>query len=184
MSTLIRRIRRWRRQTNWVTVAWGAAVKFVSGQLTTLIKQHPLLYSNQASLPSLPVPALDQTITRYLSSVKPILPEKEYEEIATLADSFKKTEGPKFNWYLTLKSWIAPNYVADWWENYVYLRGRSSILINSNYYIMDSKQPVPTDKPVARAAFVIFEMLSFKELVETEKVAAKQAQCTLTNSAG
>ena len=36
--------------------------------------------------------------------------------------------------YLYLKSWWATNYVTDWWELYVYLYGRSSIMINSNYY--------------------------------------------------
>ncbi len=36
--------------------------------------------------------------------------------------------------YLELKSWWSSNYVTDWWEAYVYLHGRSSIMINSNYY--------------------------------------------------
>ena len=36
--------------------------------------------------------------------------------------------------YLLLKSWWTSNYVTDWWEQYVYLYGRSSIMINSNYY--------------------------------------------------
>lgn len=26
--------------------------------------------------------------------------------------------------------------VTDWWEEYVYLRGRSPLIVNSNYYIM------------------------------------------------
>ena len=36
--------------------------------------------------------------------------------------------------YLVLKSWWSSNYVTDWWESFVYLHGRSSIMINSNYY--------------------------------------------------
>ncbi len=42
--------------------------------------------------------------------------------------------------YLLLKSWWASNYVTDWWEQYVYLYGRSSIMINSNYYAGVSKR--------------------------------------------
>ncbi len=42
--------------------------------------------------------------------------------------------GKKMQRYLVLKSWWASNYVTDWWETYVYLYGRSSIMINSNYY--------------------------------------------------
>lgn len=26
--------------------------------------------------------------------------------------------------------------VSDWWEEYVYLRGRGPIMVNSNYYAM------------------------------------------------
>jgi hypothetical protein len=39
---------------------------------------------------------------------------------------------------LVLKSWFSSNYVTDWWEKYVYLRARGALMINSNYYIMDS----------------------------------------------
>jgi len=28
--------------------------------------------------------------------------------------------------------------VSDWWEEYIYLRGRSPIMVNSNFYIMVS----------------------------------------------
>lgn len=42
--------------------------------------------------------------------------------------------GKRMQRYLVLKSWWASNYVTDWWEQYVYLSGRSSIMINSNYY--------------------------------------------------
>jgi len=28
--------------------------------------------------------------------------------------------------------------VSDWWEQYVYLRGRSPLMINSNYYCLVS----------------------------------------------
>ena len=28
--------------------------------------------------------------------------------------------------------------VSDWWEEYVYLRGRGPLMVNSNYYIMVS----------------------------------------------
>lgn len=26
--------------------------------------------------------------------------------------------------------------VSDWWEEYIYLRGRSPLMVNSNYYVM------------------------------------------------
>ena len=47
-----------------------------------------------------------------------------------LARKFLVEEGPKLQRYLVLKSWYATNYVTDWWEKYVYLIGRSPIVIN------------------------------------------------------
>lgn len=29
--------------------------------------------------------------------------------------------------------------VSDWWEEYIYLRGRGPIMVNSNYYAMVSQ---------------------------------------------
>lgn len=30
----------------------------------------------------------------------------------------------------------SPSQVSDWWEEYIYLRGRSPLMVNSNYYAM------------------------------------------------
>lgn len=49
------------------------------------------------------------------------------------------------------------------WEKYVYLRGRSSIAINSNYYVLDSGRWQPTYVQEARAGGVIYSMLMYKE---------------------
>ena len=48
--------------------------------------------------------------------------------------NFKETKGKKLQSYLWLKSCWSNNYVTDWWNQYVYLAGRSSLMINSNYY--------------------------------------------------
>jgi hypothetical protein len=33
-------------------------------------------------------------------------------------------------------SCVYRNQVSDWWEEYIYLRGRGPIMVNSNYYAM------------------------------------------------
>lgn len=33
--------------------------------------------------------------------------------------------------------------VSDWWEEYIYLRGRGPLMVNSNYYAMVSWSPFP-----------------------------------------
>ena len=56
----------------------------------------------------------------------------------------------------------ASNYVSDWWERFVYLRVRDPILVNSNYYGLDSYIWMPTDKQIARAANLATNFIRFK----------------------
>lgn len=90
--------------------------------------------------------------------------DEKYKRMEGLAKDFEKNLGPKLQWYLKLKAFWASNYVSchyltlttfemtwnsclnfaiallwqvsDWWEEYVYLRGRGPIMVNSNYYAM------------------------------------------------
>uniref|UniRef100_A0A8D0SDE5 carnitine O-palmitoyltransferase n=1 Tax=Sus scrofa TaxID=9823 RepID=A0A8D0SDE5_PIG len=113
------------------TKIWMMMVRVFSGRKT-------MLYSFQTSLPRLPVPAVQDTVSRYLESVKPLMKEAEFKRMTALAQDFAVSLGPRLQWYLKLKSWWATNYVSDWWEEYIYLRGRGPLMVNSNYYAMVS----------------------------------------------
>ena len=62
--------------------AWFMAVKVLSGT-------KPSLYNFQGCLPSLPVPNLRSTTTKWLASVKPMLDDKEYKEMEDKVASFR-----------------------------------------------------------------------------------------------
>ena len=91
---------------------------------------------------------------RHLESIKPLTNEEEYQEFVQLSQNFETTLGNKLQRWLQLKWWTADNYVSDWWEEYVYLRGRSPLMINSNYYCIDSMKTI-THVQAARAANVV-----------------------------
>uniref|UniRef100_A0A8C4QX66 Carnitine palmitoyltransferase 1Cb n=1 Tax=Eptatretus burgeri TaxID=7764 RepID=A0A8C4QX66_EPTBU len=95
-----------------------------------------MLYSYQAFLPRLPVPAVKDTMNRYLESVKPLMDDEKFAKTKVLAKEFEQNLAPRLQRYLVLKSWWASNYVSDWWEEYIYLRGRTPIMVNSNFYGM------------------------------------------------
>lgn len=151
------------RQQTWATLIWYAGVRVLTGR-------NPVTYSFQTSLPRLPVPSLKQTVEKYIRSVEPIYSEEKMIEIRQLGKDFLVKEGPKLQRYAHLKSWLSDNYISDWWEKYVYLRGRDSIMINSNYYVVDMLQSEKNTStvPTSRAANIIYRMLKFKYLVETE----------------
>jgi len=135
-----------------------------------LTSRRPLTYTFQSSLPALPVPDLNDTVDKYLESARLLQSGAELEATEKAAEVFRRNEGPKLQWYLRLKSWLSPNYVADWWEKYVYLRGRSSIAINSNYYVLDGGRWHPTKVQEARAAVLIYAMMRYKEQLAAEQI--------------
>lgn len=87
-----------------------------------------------------------------------------------LAAEFENGIGKKLQWYLILKSWWSSNYVSDWWEEYVYLRGRSPLMINSNFYGIDAILLNHSNKQAARAASCIYSCLVFRRLVERQEL--------------
>uniref|UniRef100_A0A4W6DP22 Carnitine O-palmitoyltransferase 1, muscle isoform n=1 Tax=Lates calcarifer TaxID=8187 RepID=A0A4W6DP22_LATCA len=154
------------------TKVWLSLVKMFSGR-------RPLLYSFQASLPRLPVPSVDDTIHRYLESVRPLLDNDQYNQMEILANDFRDFKAAQLQRYLILKSWWATNYVSDWWEEYIYLRGRSPIMVNSNFYIMDLLYMTPTHRQAARAGNVVHAMLQYRRKLERGEHAPLRALGTV-----
>ncbi|XP_071534183.1 carnitine O-palmitoyltransferase 1, liver isoform isoform X1 [Panulirus ornatus] len=136
----------------------------------------PMLYSYQGSLPRLPLPALRDTMSRYLRSVRPLMNDEEYSRMEKHAHDFQGGIGKKLQWYLVLKSWWASNYVTDWWEEFVYLRGRSPIMVNSNFYGTDAILLHPTKVQAARAANVTHAAFLFRRLIDNQQLQPIMAQ--------
>ncbi|KJE92824.1 carnitine O-acyltransferase, variant [Capsaspora owczarzaki ATCC 30864] len=145
--------------------AWGLIVQVLSFSL-----KKPLMYSYQNALPRQSVPALKDTVARYLKTVEPLLSSEEFASVKKNAQDFVNTTGPAFQRLLLLKSWMADNYVTDWWEKYVYLRGRSSIMINSNFYVLDSNNWSPTTIQASRAGQLTYQLCQFRQLWEREQL--------------
>lgn len=148
-----------------LTKIWGICVRvmFLQGR-------HPLLYSFQSALPYLPLPSVKDTCARYLQSVKPILSDSDYENLERQAKSFEQKEGKVLQSKLVLKRFISTNYVSEWWERFVYLRSRGSLLINSNYYGLTYLDYLPTNNQAARAAVLCHQFFLAKHLLDREKL--------------
>ncbi|KAL0280460.1 UNVERIFIED_CONTAM: hypothetical protein PYX00_001740 [Menopon gallinae] len=130
----------------------------------------PQLYSFQGSLPRLPLPPVHDTMQRYLRSVRPILNDQEYERMVKLASEFENGIGKKLQRYLILKSWWATNYVSDWWEEYVYLRGRAPLMVNSNFYGIDAILKYPSKNQAGRAGAIIHALLQFRRIIDRQEL--------------
>ncbi|XP_017274476.1 carnitine O-palmitoyltransferase 1, liver isoform isoform X2 [Kryptolebias marmoratus] len=145
------------------TRLWLLLVKIFSGR-------KPMLYSFQNSLPRLPVPSVKDTCMRYLESVRPLMDDGQFERMTALSKDFEKNLGPRLQWYLKLKSWWASNYVSDWWEEYIYLRGRGPIMVNSNYYAMDFLYVFPTSVQAARAGNAVHAIMLYRRKLDRAQI--------------
>ena len=109
-------------------------------------------------------------IIRHLESVRPLVDDEEYEKFVNLSKDFEATQGSKLQRWLKLKWWTSDNYVSDWWEEYVYLRGRSPIMINSNYYCIDTIQNPPTHVQAARAGQLVHLAFQFRRALAKQEL--------------
>ncbi|WFD30810.1 carnitine O-acetyltransferase [Malassezia sp. CBS 17886] len=112
----------------------------------------PRTFGNQTGLPRLPVPALDETLARYLRSLEPFLRQREeLGELpagATAASELQKRRdwaeklvasglGPKLNQRLLDVDQTTPNNWLDdrYWLLKAYHEWRAPLLINSDWWL-------------------------------------------------
>ncbi|KAK2509531.1 hypothetical protein MC885_018614 [Smutsia gigantea] len=145
------------------TKTWLALVRIFSGR-------HPMLFSYQRSLPCQPVPSVRDTVRKYLESVRPVLSDEDFDWTAALAQEFLRLQASLLQWYLRLKFWLASNYVSDWWEEFVYLRSRNSLMVNSNYYMMDFLYVTPTPVQAARAGNAVHALLLYRHRLNCQEI--------------
>lgn len=143
------------------TKIWAVIMKLARG--------HPSLYGCQSALPKLPLPGVQDTCERYLKSIEPISSEEEFKKIQEKAVEFERGIGFRLQLYLKLQRFFTDNLVTKWWEKYIYLKPRSPICINSNYYIIGQGNTVPTKNQAARAAVMIYSAIKFRSELDSEK---------------
>lgn len=89
---------------------------------TTLSLQH--------TLPKLPVPELEQSVTKHLESVRALFSQPEYEEAKRTAEDFLRSDLSR-KLQAKLKSRAADakdsSWLLQWWNKYSYLAYRDPV---------------------------------------------------------
>lgn len=96
--------------------------------MSTAANQFP----NNLNLPHLPVPKLDDTLEKYLNTVKPFLNNDELKCTLKLLDNFKTGIGKELQQLLERKASNSENWLADWWLNVAYLQYRDPVCVYSS----------------------------------------------------
>uniref|UniRef100_A0AC34QNZ1 Choline/carnitine acyltransferase domain-containing protein n=2 Tax=Panagrolaimus sp. JU765 TaxID=591449 RepID=A0AC34QNZ1_9BILA len=122
--------------------------------------RNPKLNSCDDLLPNLPLPALKDTVRRYLDSMEPLLSKDEFENLKEMSENFLKNEGRKLQFYAKIWRLFNSNYVTPFWEKYAYLMGRDQLMISSSVAHVDLFKDRPANQAVRAAHVVYIEALS------------------------
>ena len=81
-------------------------------------------FSLQETLPSLPVPGLEETLRRYVASVRPLVSAEELAETKRRVAELLGGEGPRVQEALERKASRSRNWLTTLWEDEAYLKLR------------------------------------------------------------
>ncbi|KAF9584665.1 Carnitine O-acetyltransferase mitochondrial [Lunasporangiospora selenospora] len=139
-----------------------------------------IMDKGQSDLPPLPIPPLEQTLSRYLESVRPLTTDQEYENTTQLVQQFKDSEqGQDLDQRLRKRSQDCEkrgtSWLAEWWDDWAYFSHRDSSTFFVNYYFGfqdDLRMPTQT----ARAALLVSLALEFRQLIATRTLTPDMAR--------
>lgn len=145
---------------------------------------HRMLATNEFNLPRLPVPQLDETVARYLESVKPLLSEKEWAAHAELARGFQGAEGRQLQDLLLKRELVQAtgkaypfSYIeADWDKMYLGGRYESPINVNPSYGLLDETEGNLKGQ-VPRSAAFVRSMVKWWHKVKNSELEQDKNQC-------
>lgn len=149
-------------QSSLATKAWGILLKLLVGP-----GPHRL-YEFEDVLPRLPLPSLQQTCTKYLETVKPLLSADDYEQTEQLVRSLLVNEGPILQKHLQTRRDTLPSWLSDWWLSSAYLSRREPIAVNVNFFMMSTVRPQVSTNYMARAAQCLNNVTRYYEMIRDE----------------
>ncbi|CAG8533512.1 7335_t:CDS:2 [Cetraspora pellucida] len=156
-----------------------------------MVSQSNKTLSNQSRLPKLPVPTLEDTTTKYLRSLRPLLSAKDLARNEAHIKDFLKPNGlgRVLQQRLIDIDRISPNNWLDdtWWIKKAYQEWRVSVVVNSNWFFLFVDDPnTPSEYfsvdngvklrghfsefQIKRAAHLINKLLEYKDLIDSEQI--------------
>ncbi|CAF0769107.1 unnamed protein product [Brachionus calyciflorus] len=124
-------------------------------------------YHFQKSLQKLKIPTLEDTCERYLSALKPLLNDNEYDQAKKITKQFQHGEAPQLDKEIREldRQERDSNYISEPWFD-MYLSARESIVLNYNPFIAFAPDPNPQqmDQAIRATNFLISAARFFNSL--------------------
>lgn len=118
-------------------------------------------FQGQSKLPHLPIPTLQETCQRYLSSLQPLQTAEQHATTKSVVEDFLKNDGPVLQKQLQDYASTRASYIEEFWDE-SYLQASDSVVLNLNPFFILEDDPTPTrGNQLMRTANLILASLAF-----------------------
>lgn len=137
-------------------------------------------FQYQDSLPPLPVPSLEESLSKYCESVKPFLNEEEYKKTSRIVKDFGNGAGKDLHQKLLERARTRRNWLEEWWLNAAYLDVRMPSQLNVNFGgpapYLEHYWPPRLGTQLERGSIATWYTLKFWDLIRREKLAVHKSR--------
>ncbi|XP_062395055.1 peroxisomal carnitine O-octanoyltransferase [Sardina pilchardus] len=132
-------------------------------------------FQYQGTLPPLPVPTLEGTLSKYLEAVRPFTTEVEFKNTTAIVKQFGDGVGRDLHKRLLQRAKSRRNWLEDWWLNAAYLEVRVPSQLHVNFGgpapYLEHCWPPCEGKQLERASISLWYNLQYWDLIRTERLA-------------
>lgn len=136
-------------------------------------------FQYQRSLPPLPVPALRDTLSKYLDAVKPFASEEEFGATVAIVKRFEEGIGQELHQKLLQRAKSKRNWLEEWWLDTAYLEVRIPSQLNVNFggptAYLEHCWPLQEGTQLERTSMVLWLTFQYWDLIRTERLAIHKA---------
>ncbi|KAH9898794.1 choline/Carnitine O-acyltransferase [Xylariomycetidae sp. FL2044] len=133
-------------------------------------KEGGITFAGQDSLPKLPIPDLESTCNKYLTTLKPLQGPREHAETREAVQDFLRHDGPLLQGKLQQYAVGKSSYIEQFWYD-SYLNFDNPVVLNLNPFFLLEDDPTPArNNQVTRAASLVVSALEFVRAVRREEL--------------
>lgn len=136
-------------------------------------------FQYQNSLPSLPVPSVETSLSKYLNAVRPFASDEEFKATADIVRKFQDGVGKELHQKLLQRARTRRNWLEEWWLDTAYLEPRIPSQLNVNFAgpgaYLEHCWPAEEGTQLERASISTWHTLQYWNLIRTERIHPQKA---------
>lgn len=136
-------------------------------------------FQYQNSLPLLPVPPLESSLSQYLEAVRPFASENEFKATEDIVRKFQEGVGNELHQKLLQRAKTKRNWLEEWWLDSAYLELRMPSQLNVNFAgpapYLEHCWPPTEGTQLQRASISTWYTLQYWDLIRTERLAPQKS---------